>query len=65
MPPNDIPGAFARHFHDKIVLNAGRTKIVPDSVYNGKCKLIVQNRNFMIRNDVLACMNDLNRSPRK
>ena len=28
-------------------------------IYNGKCKLIVQNRNFMLEIDVLACMNVL------
>ena len=30
------------------------------AVYNGKCRLIVQNRNFMLKKDVLACMNVLN-----
>ena len=30
-----------------------------EGVYNGKCKLIVQNRNFMTRSDVEMCMSDL------
>ena len=56
----DIAGSFAGHFHDKIDLNASRARVVPGTVYNGKCKLIVQNRNFMTRKDVLACLSDLN-----
>ena len=31
-----------------------------NGVYNGKCKLIVKNRNFMTMNDVRECMADLN-----
>ena len=31
-----------------------------NGVYNGKCKLLVQNRNFMMKNDVEQCMADLN-----
>ena len=34
--------------------------VISDSLYNGKCKLIVQNRNFMLEKDVLECMNELN-----
>ena len=30
-----------------------------NGVYNGKCRLIVQNRNFMTINDVKLCLNEL------
>ena len=30
-----------------------------DGVYKGKCKLVVQNRNFMTNDDVKICMSEL------
>ena len=29
------------------------------SIYNGKCKLILQNRNFMQKSDVKKCLDEL------
>ena len=52
--------SFAKHFHEKVKLNVAKTKVVVNNVYNGKCKLIVQNRNFMTEKDVTECLNDLN-----
>ena len=50
--PRGVAGAFAGHFNEKIMLNVSRTKVDVRGVYNGKCKLIVQNQNFMTENDV-------------
>ena len=35
------------------------TVVDSSGVYNGKCKLVVQNRNFMLKSDVELCMVDL------
>ena len=43
----------------KIKLNVIRTLVRHDAVYNGKCKLIVQDRNFMTEADVIACISEL------
>ena len=43
-----VAESFAKFFHEKIKNNVLKTVINPDLVYNGKCKLIVQNRNFML-----------------
>ena len=59
VPPKDIAGAFATHFHDKIKLNVTKAKVNLDVLYNGKNKLIVQNRNFMSESDVKECIVDL------
>ena len=37
---------------EKIKLNIAKTNVKPNKVYNGKCKLIAQNRSFMKNNDV-------------
>ena len=58
VPRGLLADSFASHFHSKVITNAVRTK-VNSSVYNGKCQLIVQNRNFMKINDVKDCLNDL------
>ena len=55
----DVANSFAKHFHEKIKANVNKSRIVPNNVYNGKCKLIVQNRDFMQRSDVLECIRDL------
>ena len=52
----DIAGSFAAHFNGKVVSTVQKTK-VDQNVYNGKCKLIVQNSNFMKIDDVKECMN--------
>ena len=36
-----------------------KTRVDKNGVYNGKCKIIVHNRNFMTEKDVKLCMNDL------
>ena len=36
-----------------------RTKVDVRGVYNGKCKLNVQKRNFMLENDVKRCLDEL------
>ena len=57
--PHEIASAFAKHFYEKIKSNVTRTKVNASGVYNGKCKLLVQDRNFMTENDVRICMNEL------
>ena len=51
---------FAGYFSSKVNENVRKTVIDPINVYNGKCKLIVQNRNFMTVNDVNDCLLNLN-----
>ena len=55
----NIANSFAKHFNEKIKLNVSKTKVDPNGVYNGKCKLIVQNRNFMQKSDISDCIIDL------
>ena len=52
IPEGCAAESFGYHFFDKIRLNVRKTKVDLNNVYNGKCKLIVQNRNFMTKNDV-------------
>ena len=59
LSPTSIAGAFAGHFNEKIRLNVSRTKVDVCGVYNGKCKLIIQKRNFMTENDVKRCLDEL------
>ena len=40
-------------------MNVDKAKVDVDGVYNGKNKLIVQNRNFMTRTEVEKCMAEL------
>ena len=58
VPPAKTADAFAKFFQDKVLAHSSKA-LIKDDVYNGKCKLIVQNRNFMCCNDVKACLNDL------
>ena len=51
--------SFANYFHDKVKLNVNKTSVNVNGVYNGNCKLIVQNRNFMTENDVKECLAEL------
>ena len=44
VPACEAANSFAAHFRDKIRLNVMRSKVEANTVYNGKCKLIVQNR---------------------
>ena len=55
---NDIANSFALHFSKKVTSNVKKTKINPN-VYNGKCKMLVQDRNFMKTDDVFECMETL------
>ena len=57
--PLDMAGSFARYFANKIQTNVSRARVNVGGVYNGKCKLIVQNRNFMTENDVKICLGEL------
>ena len=43
----DAANSFAKYFNDKVKLNKGKTHVNPNIVYNGKCKQIVQDINFM------------------
>ena len=52
--------SFAQYFHDKVKLNVNKTSVNVNGMYNGKCKLIVQNRNFMTEKDVKECLAELN-----
>ena len=58
VPAHQIADAFAAHFNDKIKSHVINTKVCPN-VYNGRNKIIVQNRNFMQKNDVKECMQSL------
>ena len=51
----NIAGSFAAHFNEKVISNVQKTRVNPN-VYNGKCKIIVQNCNFMKTDDVNECM---------
>ena len=55
----DVANSFAKHFSEKIKLNVSKARVNLNGVYNGKCKIIVQNRNFMQKSDVSKCLNDL------
>ena len=55
---NDIANSFASYFSQKVTSNVNKTKVDPN-VYNGRCKMLVQNRNFMSKNDVDECMDTL------
>ena len=59
VPVTDVANSFPKHFHDKILLNVNKTNVNVDAVYNGKCKLIVQNQNFMLKSDVKECIMNL------
>ena len=57
--PNEVAGAFAKRFSDKVKLNSNKTRVDLNGVYNGKRKLLAQNRNFMTKDDVKMCLSDL------
>ena len=57
--PKGIAGAFGNYFFNKIKSNVSKSSINVNGVYNGKCKIIVQNRNFMTENDVKLCLSEL------
>ena len=40
----EAANSFAKFFHEKVAANVAKSKVVINDVYNGKCKLIVQNR---------------------
>ena len=40
----------------KIKVSVRKVRINKDDVYNGKCKLIVQDRNFMKKSDIKDCI---------
>ena len=56
----EAANSFAKFFHEKVTANVAKSKVVINNVYNGKCKLIVQNRNFMNTMSVKECMLTLN-----
>ena len=56
--PHETANAFAKFFNDKTTSHVNNTA-VSQTVYNGTNKLIVQNRNFMTRNDVKECITSL------
>ena len=39
----EAANCFAKFFHEKVAANVAKSKVVINDVYNGKCKLIVQN----------------------
>ena len=61
----DVANSFARHFSEKIKLNVSKTSVNLNIVYNGKCKLLVQNRNFMQKLDVKNDLSNKNHSTSK
>ena len=56
----EAANCFAKFFHEKVAANVAKSNVVINDVYNGKCKLIVQNRNFMNITSVKECMSTLN-----
>ena len=55
---HDVPNAFASFFSTKITTHLNNST-VSATVYNGKNKIIVQNRNFMNKTDVQECLESL------
>ena len=58
--PGQAASSFAGYFSSKVIANIRKTNVDPNNVYNGKCKLIVLNRNFMAVTDVKECLSNLN-----
>ena len=56
--PCNVANSFAGYFQSKVKRLAEASNLNVN-VYNGKNKLIVQNRNFMTKKDVLECVNSL------
>ena len=56
--PNDLPDSFAVFFRNKVQRIVENTKIDP-GVYNGRNKIVVDDRFFMNYNDVKECMSTL------
>ena len=54
----DIANSYAGYFSLKVTSNVKKTKVDPN-VYNGKCKMLVQNHNFMTISDTNECMKSL------
>ena len=54
----DIADSYAGYFSKKVTSNVKKTKVDPN-VYNGKCKMLVQDRNFMTINDIDECLKSL------
>ena len=54
----DRAEAFAKFFNEKITSHARMTNVC-NRVYNGKNKIIVQNRNFMLKKDIEECIKSL------
>ena len=59
VPVGGAANSFANYFSEKIRTNSSKTKVDFEGVYNGKCKLIVQDRNFMRVTDVKECIMNL------
>ena len=55
----DTAACFANFFYEKVQSNVAKATLDANGVYNGKCHLIVQNRNFMTKLDVMTCMDQL------
>ena len=59
IPEDCVAESFGNYFSEKVRINISKANVDQTNVYNGKCKLIVQDRNFMTKNDVKLCMLDL------
>jgi hypothetical protein len=57
----DTATCFAKKICEKVQSNVARATLDANGVYNGKCHLLVQNRNFMKKLDVLTCMDQLSK----
>ena len=57
--PGDVAGSFDKFFSDKVKVKVTNAKVNASGVFNGKCKLIVQNQHFMRTSDVECCLADL------
>ena len=57
---NEVAGSFAEFFSNKVKVNVAKCRVNNEGLYNGNCKLIVQNRHFMKTSDVWGCLPDLN-----
>ena len=51
--------AFAGYFSRFFLITVKKARVNSNEVYNGKCRLIVQNRNFMKESNVKECFLEL------
>jgi hypothetical protein len=58
VPNKCIPDAFAQYFREKVG-KIGNEAVINENVYNGKCKAVRTNLNFMSVANVEKCIKDI------